>query len=96
MDSKKIKDIKTRLAKLRKKVANIRSRELESLAKSLGRIREERGKHPTWISKDLPNAPPITVPNHPGALNKYTAGNILDQLEQDLFTLEEIERQTKR
>jgi len=82
--------LKSRLASLRNRSANIRSSELQSLAKSLGREKwKGRGKEPTWISNIFPNARPISIPDHPGALPKFTARNILDQLEQDIFMFED-------
>ena len=89
MNRKKIRRIQKRISKLREKNGNISSRELEKLANSLGRTRYKRGKEPTYVSTELPGARPISIPNHPGALYKHTAGNILDQLEQDLQMLEE-------
>jgi len=89
MDRKKIYRLEGRISKLRKKVGNIYSRELENLACSLGRTRDKRGKEPTYISTELSDARPVSIPNHPGSLNKFTAGNILDQFEQDLVMLKE-------
>ena len=97
MNRKKLKKIRNRLDKLRQKVSNIRPRELISLAGCLGRKPFPRGKEPTYVSEMLNDKNPISIPNHPGALSKYTAGNILDQLEEDLERLEELlEREEQR
>lgn len=97
MDKAKVSRLKRRLSALRAKGANIRSRELKSLAKALGRRHhKQRGREPTWISEALPESTPISIPDHPGAMNKYTAGNILDQLEEDIFMFEEMLREESR
>jgi hypothetical protein len=90
MDEVKLKRLKRKLEGMRQRVANLRSRELIGLAEALGRTRSNRGKEPTYVSSLLPNSKPISIPDHPGSLNKYTAGNILDSLEQDIFNLEEL------
>jgi hypothetical protein len=90
MNKYKLDKLKRELSKLRRQSAGIRSRDLQSLAKSLGRRRiKKRTGEPTWISTRFANARPISIPDHPGALKRFTAGNILDQLEQDLFLFEE-------
>lgn len=89
MDERKIKKLKSTLEILRRKSANIRPDELIRLAKSLGRVASPRGKEPTFISTLLPNRKPLSIPNHPGALPRYTAESILDVLEEDIFLLEE-------
>lgn len=88
MDKKKLKKIKKTLNDLRSKPNNIRSKELIKLAKSLGRRLFKRGHEPTYVSNLLPRSYPISIPNHPGAMPRFTAENILDQLEQDIFALE--------
>ena len=72
------------------RISNLRNQELVSLAEALGRTRSKRGNEPTYISRLLPQSKPISIPNHPGSLNKRTADNILDALEQDIFNLEEM------
>lgn len=89
MDSKRLKKIKKTLNDLRSKPNNIRSKELIKLAKSLGRRLFKRGHEPNYLSDLLPRSRPISIPNHPGAMARFTAENILDQLEQDIFDLEE-------
>jgi hypothetical protein len=42
------------------------------------------------MSRLIPNSRPISIPDHPGSLKRFTAGNILDALEQDIFALEEM------
>ena len=84
---KNIRRLRARIEALRR-VGGVRPVELERLAKSLGRTTEKRGKHPTWVSRFLPSAPPVSIPSHPGSLNRFTAKTILDQLEADLDLLE--------
>ena len=91
MNRTKLNRIKKKIDAMRLRPGNIRAQELENLAAALGRERSKRGKEPTYISTLLPNSKPISIPNHPGALNKFVAGNILDSLEQDIFNLEEMQ-----
>jgi hypothetical protein len=91
MTRKKLQRLKRRLAMLRQRPANIRSLELQSLARALGRVRDtSRGKEPTFVSLLLPASRPLSIPDHPGSLKRFTAGNILDVLEQDIFALEDM------
>ncbi len=90
MESKKLAKLRRQLDSLRQR-GGIKSRELESLTKAMGRRRHpKRGKEPTWVSDTVPNSRPLSIPNHPGDLNRFVAGSILDQLEEDLDRLEEI------
>lgn len=34
-------------------------------------------------------APPLSIPNHPGDLSRFTAKSILDTLEEDLDAIQE-------
>lgn len=88
MNSKKLARQRQKIEGLRQR-GGVRGRELEDLAKALGRKRHPRGKEPTWVSEELPGRPPLSIPGHPGDLNKHTARAILDQLEEDLDELEE-------
>ena len=89
MNKRKLNKIKRLIESMRSRIANIRSEELISLAHQLGRERSQRGKEPTYESTLLPKRAPISIPNHPGSLNKFTAGSILDDLEKDVFDIEE-------
>ena len=89
MDKQKLSRLRKRIQALRSRLGNIRSRELRSLATALGRKRNNRGKEPTFVSELLPQTRPITIPEHPRALKKGTAGSILDRLEEDIDLLEE-------
>jgi hypothetical protein len=85
-----------KLAKLREQLATLRqrgginSRELENLAKAMGRRQHQRGKKPTSISDLLPNRPPPSISRQSRDLNKFTAGSILGQREEDLDMLKEM------
>ncbi len=73
----------------RQRLGSLKGRELESVARTMGRrLDTQRGKEPTWISEELPDARPLSIPNHTRDLKKGTAGNIVDQLELDLEGLE--------
>ena len=75
---------------MRRRLGAIKTRELEELAKALGRkLDTQRGKEPTWVS-ELPGRNAVSIPRHGGGdLKRGTAGNILYQLELDLDELEE-------
>lgn len=89
MNLTKIRKAREKLTTLRGRKANIKSRELISFAKSIGREFSPRGKEPTYVSTLLPYSMPFSIPNHGGRpLAKYTAGNILDSIERDLDELE--------
>ena len=88
MHTKKIAKLRKQLEELRRK-GGVRSRELESLAQALGRQQHWRGKEPTWVNPNLPGARPVSIPNHPGEMSRYTAKSILDQLEVDIDGHEE-------
>lgn len=90
MDKIKLNRLKRKIDKMRQHPANIRAQELISVAEALGRKISNRGKEPTYVSVLLPSSTPISIPNHPGSLNRFTAGSILDAFEQDIFNLEEI------
>jgi hypothetical protein len=81
VNSKRLNRLKRRLEGLRSAPANITRKKLEGLAKSLGMIPHNRGKEPTYASGDFPDLNPLSIPSHPGALNKFTAKDILDDLE---------------
>jgi len=89
MGRSKIRKLRSEIEALRGR-GGIKSSELESLARRLGRRRAKRGKEPAWVSEELPESRPVSIPNHPGDLNRYTAGTILDQLEADLDRYEEL------
>jgi hypothetical protein len=90
MDKRKLRQLRRRIEALRTRLGTIQSRELESLAKALGRKRAKRGKEPTFISEWLPQSRPLSIPHHSKALKKGTASSILDQLEKDIDDLEEL------
>ena len=89
MKRKKIKSLGNKIESLRGQ-GGIKSKELESIAKSLGRIRHKRGKHTTWISPIFPDLRPISIQHHSKDPNRHVANNILNQLEIDLTRFEEI------
>jgi hypothetical protein len=66
-----------KIRKLRAQIEALRNRgwvktaELEALARRLGRRRAKRGKEPTWISDELPDRRPVSIPSHPGDLDRY-------------------------
>ena len=95
MDEKKLRRLRRELAVLRNGVANMPSRKLERFAGKLGRHPSKTGKEHTWVSHVLPQSRPISIPHHSRPLNKYTADNILDLFEKDLFDIERLLEKTK-
>lgn len=90
MDLRKLSKIRQKLTSFRAR-GGLKSIELESLAKRLGRVRSDRGKEPNWVSLQFPSLRPVSIPHHgSGDLNKNTAGAILDQLEEDIEQWEEL------
>ena len=89
MDRNKTNHLKKKLQRLRDKVANLKRDDLLNFADALGRVKSKRGKEGTYISTLLPYSRPISIPKH-RTFNKFTAGNILDAFEQDLFALEDM------
>ena len=62
-----------------------KARDLEELARSLGRTIFNRGKEPTWVNKYFSELPPLSIPHHGGRdLATGTKHSILTQLEDDL------------
>jgi hypothetical protein len=89
MDRRKLDKLRKQVEELRKK-GGIKSSELESLARALGRVPFKRGKEPTWVNKTFLGLRPLSIPHHGSKdLNRITANLILDQLEQDIEIFEE-------
>ncbi|MBC7767615.1 MAG: hypothetical protein H7124_02405 [Phycisphaerales bacterium] len=80
----------SKLAKLRREHATMRrspqrARDLEGLAKRLGRKQVKRGKEPVWESEFFVELFPLSIPHHGGKdLKNPTKNQILDSLEDDL------------
>jgi hypothetical protein len=90
MTQRKLRQLRKRLNALRSRASNIKSGELEKLARALGRKLANRGKEPTFISEMLPLSRPLSIPHHATSIKTGTARNILDQLEKDIDDLEEL------
>jgi HicA toxin of bacterial toxin-antitoxin, len=89
MNREKLNKLRQKVEELRKK-GGIGYSELESLARALGRVPSKRGKHQTWVNKIFPDLRPLSIPRHGSKdLNKYTASQILDQIELDIDNYEE-------
>jgi hypothetical protein len=90
MTSKRLQTIRIELESLRQR-GGVRTRDLEGLAKKLGMRIVGKGKHLSWGSESILfyGLRPVTIPTHPGDLNKFTARAIIGQLEGYLIKLEE-------
>jgi hypothetical protein len=88
MHRKKLDKAKQLLTQLRRSPQ--KARDLEVLARLLGRKRVKRGKEPTWESTELA-VYPLSIPHHGGRdIPIGTKNSILDQLEDDILTWEEM------
>lgn len=85
MPQKQLRRLERRLTALRG--GPRKARELERLAKTLGRKRAKRGKEPTWISVPFPELPPVSIPHHSRDVKRGTAEEILSQLERGDITM---------
>jgi len=66
-----------------------KARDLERIAKQLGREKENRGKEPVWVNPSL-GVFPLSIPHHGGQdLPIGTRNSILNVLETDLLAWEE-------
>lgn len=70
---------------MRKSPFNRKPKEFISIAIQLGRVRDNRGKEPTYIrSHDPVLSPPLSIPNHSGEVKPGTARSIIDALLNDV------------
>lgn len=89
MNSRKLAKLRRDLESLRRS-GGIKSRELESLAKRMGRERRpQQTGDPQWVNEEL-GWRPLSIPSHTGDMPRGTAGSVLNALEEDLFALEEL------
>jgi hypothetical protein len=88
INKQKLEKLQTQIDAFRSSIHNVRPDDLTSLAKALGRKLQVRGKHPTYVS-ELLKLNPISIPGH-RKIKPRTAGNILDQLEADIFAFREL------
>ncbi len=87
VDTKKLRRLVRRIDALHG--SDRKSRELETVAKALGRKQVKHGSY-TWESDVFPNLPPLSIPHHSKRVKRFTAEGILDQLvAQDVFAWEE-------
>jgi hypothetical protein len=71
------------IARLRRKINGIRSREMGRLANSIGFFRVDTGGEPRYEKEGRPY--PTFIPDHPRPLAAPTARNILNFLEGKLL-----------
>jgi len=89
MNPKKLAKLKRELEGLRRR-GGIKSRDLERLASRMGRERRsQQTGDPQWVNEEL-DWRPLGIPSHPGDMPRGTAGSVMNQLEEDLFRLEEL------
>jgi predicted RNA binding protein YcfA (HicA-like mRNA interferase family) len=74
-------DVRRRIVRLRKRTANVRFRELRSLVEAAGwELGRVSGSHYIFVKQ---GRMPLSIPNHPGALNPYLVEAVLDEVERD-------------
>lgn len=85
MTPKALKKIKRQLKEMEKSPFNRKPDDFISIAKQLGRIKDNRGKEPTYTrERDPALTPPLSIPNHPGDVKPGTARSIIDALLNDV------------
>lgn len=83
MDAKKLGKILAELDAMRRR--SIRSADIKSVARALGRVEVNRGKHRMWESSQFSWLRPLSIPDHGGRdLATGTKKAILDLLEEDV------------
>lgn len=88
MDRKRLTKIRRDLEALRG--SHPKATALQRLARRLGRRKEDRGKHPMYVSDAFRDLRPLSIPNHKGRdLPLGTTSSILNQLEEDLDAWDE-------
>jgi hypothetical protein len=85
INKEKLIRLRAEIEAFRGSIYNVRPDDLVSLARSLGREKAKRGKHPTYVST-LVARNPISIPGHP-TIKPRTAASILDELEADINAL---------
>jgi hypothetical protein len=90
MDAKALKKIKRQLKEMEKSPFNRKSSDFVSLAKQLGRVKDNRGKEPTYTRERDPTlSPPLSIPNHSVDVKPGTARSIIDALLSDVADWED-------
>ena len=85
MNPKTLKKIKRQLKEMEKSPFNRNADAFISIAKQLGRAKDNRGKEPTYTRERDPElSPPLSIPNHPGDVKPGTARSIIDALLSDV------------
>lgn len=88
MNRKKLDKIKREIAQARRSPQ--KARDLEGLARRLGRKEVKRGKEPVWENQDLEEVYPLAIPHHGNKdIPPGTRNNILNSLEDDVLGWEE-------
>lgn len=88
MNIRKFRKLVQEREALRQRRANVKTRELQSLARSLGRKRQGgRGKEQMWVSGEFPETRPLSIPVHSKDPIPWIVISILDQLEEEDFSL---------
>ena len=85
MTPKQLKKHRQRLNEFERSPQGKTAAQLVSLATKIGRIRDNRGKEPTYVRETDPAlSPPLSIPGHTGDLKIGTVLSIVAQLQSDL------------
>lgn len=93
MTPKSLQKIKQTLQEMYKSPQNRKSKDLMSIAIKLGRVKDNRGKEPTYVRSHNPAlSPPLSIPNHSRELKAGTARSIIEALLNDIDEWESFNR----
>lgn len=74
-------DVRRRIRRLRQRKANVRFRQLRSLVEAAGwELDRVSGSHYIFVK---PGRMPLSILQHPGALNPWLVDRVLDELERN-------------
>jgi hypothetical protein len=79
MSPKSLQKIKKKLQEMYKSPQNRKSSDLISIASQLGRVKDNRGKEPTYVRSHNPAlSPPLSIPNHSREIKPGTTSSLSD------------------
>jgi hypothetical protein len=85
MSPKSLQKIRKKLQEMYKSPQNRKSSDFISIASQLGRVRDNRGKEPTYVRSHNPAlSPPLSIPNHSREMKPGTARSIIEALLNDV------------
>lgn len=90
MDRRRLRKIKEELDAISRSPFGRKSRDLERIAKALGRERFNRGSEPNYVRTEEPRFTyPLSIPHHSSDLKVGTTKSIVRSLYDDVATWEQ-------